>query len=1339
MSHRLAGQVARSKRMHAVVVTLVLAFTIPACAQVSLAKYFSVSLAPVGSQFTLTLRIQNNGTEALTGMAVSDTFPPSLALAEPLNVSNSCGGSVTSTTSSAGTPLLTLANGTLPTGSTGGCTISVNVMGTEVGILTNATSSLTTAQGFTAPSALATVPIVGSQGPALATNGLVPAPAVFSILDQDLVARLNKGAFEAVAAVADEQLTGAALTQLLLSKNPLLHSSFSGIGASVYPTNPLSPPAYSGFVASTNQESDILAWEFHQSHGTSPIGNSSPIPLGTTPIAPVYVATPALNLDPTRIPFSLPNPSAVAPVTVHLAALDSDISSKLNLSFTGGVKPPFGSPFWQDPNPVQNFTYSPLIKRTKDSALNDQRSVVDPFVNTQTGSLITVIRTDTQVGLNSTLPWVLMNNSGNNTLDSPLGFGWRHSYDMSFSFPSAGELAAVFPDGTTRVFNCPSAAPSACTSAAPEEDHYRVSVLVDGSVQVTKTGSDQKVGQLNSAGQLVSVGFPNPTQTLTYDASGNLTKITDSSGRTFTFTSDVTGHIISATDGAGRVSSYTYATSGDLSQVTDPLGHKIQFTYDAGHHLTQVINARGNLTSITYDTQGRVIQVKDALSFTQSFSYASGVTTITDGDGHATEHMYDANRRLTGIKDALGFTRSVTRDADDHIRTMTDPLGNTWNFTYDADGNLTSIKDPDSQTASFTYDANDNLLTATDRLGHTTTLTYNANNYVTEEKYADGTADNYTYNASNELTAWTNANAAMTKYSYDATGDVMQITDAIGSNWKRAYNAVGQPVSLTDPLSHTTLLSYDKLDHIIKISDPLGDSTKFTYDADGNRTSLTDANGHKTLYTYDARDFLTKVTDPLGHTDARTYDGNGNLTSYKDAAGHAMTYSYDADNRGTKVVDPLGDSNLYDYDAVGNSTGLTDGNGGANTFTYDALDRLTMANLSDSSTIGYKYDAEGHLTHLTDSTGSSVYEYDALYRLTSAMTPEGTVGLGYDAVGNRISQTLPGGKVNKYTYDAANRMIDAVDRAGAKTVYNYDTAGHLTRAMLGNGAVANYTYDNAGRLVDVVNTAGATTVSSFSYVLDAVGNKLKVTSGTAVTQYAYDALNRLTSWTPPTGPVTTYTYDAAGNRLTSGGENFTYDAANRMLTAGASAMTSDHNGNLLSDGQFIYHYDALNRLTSVSGAGVSAEYKYDGIGRRVQQQVGTGIIHYLNDPLTGQVLTETGAAGNFTYFFGLGRISARSSSLMYYQYDGSGNVASVTGSADTLLTNYTYSPWGQATASMAGVKNHYQFAADAIDPGTGFIYMSGRYYRSDLGRFFSQGPLGGSPNLYPYQGSNPVR
>ncbi len=346
-------------------------------------------------------------------------------------------------------------------------------------------------------------------------------------------------------------------------------------------------------------------------------------------------------------------------------------------------------------------------------------------------------------------------------------------------------------------------------------------------------------------------------------------------------------------------------------------------------------------------------------------------------------------------------------------------------------------------------------------------------------------------------------------------------------------------------------------------------------------------------------------------------------------------------------------------------------------------------------------------------------------------------------MGNRTSLTYPNLTVGKYTYDKLNRMTQAVDGLGAKTTYGYNADSQLTGLKLGNGATSGYEYDAAGRQTVVVNKAGGTTISEFVYTLDPVGNKLKAKAGTAVTNYAYDALNRLISSTPPGGNPTTYTYDAAANRLAvdapAGTTHFTYDAANRMLTWGAEALSFDHNGNLLNDGTFTYAYDALNRLISVTGGGVNAQYKYDAFARRVEQQIGTETIQYVNDPVSNQALTETSAGVTHTDFFGLERISYRGGgSEKYFQYDGLGNVVSVTGSTGGLDTNYSYAPFGQDKASVAGVKNEYQFAGDAVDPGTGFIYMNGNYYRPAWGRFFSGGTLAGSPNPYPYLGSNPL-
>ena len=105
--------------------------------------------------------------------------------------------------------------------------------------------------------------------------------------------------------------------------------------------------------------------------------------------------------------------------------------------------------------------------------------------------------------------------------------------------------------------------------------------------------------------------------------------------------------------------------------------------------------------------------------------------------------------------------------------------------------------------------------------------------------------------------------------------------------------------------------------------------------------------------------------------------------------------------------------------------------------------------------------------------------------------------------------------------------------------------------------------------------------------------------------YEYDPLYRLTyacssDWDPQMETCGgdfefSYTYDAAGNRLTKetvvAGQptlvSYQYDIANRLTNAGGVTYTWDANGNLLNDGPHTYTYDRANRLVSVSGTQVS--------------------------------------------------------------------------------------------------------------------------------------------------------
>ena len=131
-------------------------FRFAAISPLMLTKSFSTQFVPVGGAATLTLAIANGNTSAVTGIGLTDAFPTGLVIATPNALTNSCGGTVTATAGSGG---LTLANGGI--GASAACTITVAVLATAPGQLTNTTSTVTAAglpAGAAATAAITVIP-----------------------------------------------------------------------------------------------------------------------------------------------------------------------------------------------------------------------------------------------------------------------------------------------------------------------------------------------------------------------------------------------------------------------------------------------------------------------------------------------------------------------------------------------------------------------------------------------------------------------------------------------------------------------------------------------------------------------------------------------------------------------------------------------------------------------------------------------------------------------------------------------------------------------------------------------------------------------------------------------------------------------------------------------------------------------------------------------------------------------------------------------------------------------------------------------------------------------------
>lgn len=760
-----------------------------------------------------------------------------------------------------------------------------------------------------------------------------------------------------------------------------------------------------------------------------------------------------------------------------------------------------------------------------------------------------------------------------------LGWGWRHNYDAELIIFNSGDVGVEYPDGARAYFTEDSG-----TFTPPQGIHDTLEKNPDDTYTLTTTS--QIEFNFDTGGKLTSIADRNDnTTTVAYDVDGYLSTVTDPGGRQLTFTVDANGRITQITDPLSRTVGFTYDANGDLVTVTDVKDGTSDFTY-SNHRLTTITDSLDQLqVTNTYDDANRVVEQVDAVDGVTCFYYGhgpsytsencpgvspapqAGETVMVDRRGNKQLHQFDTSFRPTAIQDALGNVPLFTYEApgalcspanDGNLCSVTDPLDHTASFTYDASGNVLTVTDALSNTWTYTYNSFNDVLTEEDPLERTTTYGYDEEGNLTSVTNALEEATSFTHNDDGTLASLTDALSHTTSFGYDQYGNHTSVTDPLDNTMTFTYDLGGRLLTETDALDHTTTYTYDNQNNVLTVTDELDNVTTYAYDAKGQRTSVTDANDETTSFAYDEAGRLTTVTDTLSQTVTYGYDANGNRTSMTNTRDKNTTYEYDALNRLTSVTDPLDRETTYAYDAAGRRTSRTDAESQTTTYTYNAVNRLTGIDYPvGTPDMSFTYDDLGNRLTVVDGTGTTSYSYDALYRLTSVEDgAEDTVSYDYDYAGRLTSITYPGGQDSvTYGYDDANRLTSVTDWLNNTTSYTYDTAGRLTSTSLPNGLTSDRTHDNADRLLTVVNRNGETTISSFSYTLDAVGNRTQVVDDTGVTDYAYDDLYRLRTVINLQSQLDTYSYDEMGNRLTRRANPYQYDDADEMLSAFSLADT----------------------------------------------------------------------------------------------------------------------------------------------------------------------------------------
>ena len=636
-------------------------------------------------------------------------------------------------------------------------------------------------------------------------------------------------------------------------------------------------------------------------------------------------------------------------------------------------------------------------------------------------------------------------------------------------------------------------------------------------------------------------------------------------------------------------------------------------------------------------------------------------------------------------------------------------------------------------TSYDSYDDYSQLTQTTGSTGQVTTFAYDydhAGDYrITTVKksvmQADGTtrdiATEQGYDVLTGANTWSiDARGYATERAFDKLGRITKIIEPADTDtpqpkvptdtttWSRSsdphpttvivYNddssAVPLSSTVTTPLSATIVYQFDNLGRLSSTAktttilsslyagetDSETLNTQMTYDGFDQLLSIIgpwsslETERPETRYTYDSRGRVASVRAP-GAMAARTsvYDDANNTVTSVDEAGNQTIQTLDWSGRtlsSTRIFESS-DNNIVTqafYDGFGRAIAVIDANKNRSTISYNE--------------IGLKSVVRGQPRDVNGAT----------------VTPE--LYLYYDAKESlrKTSQALDGGgtRLTTYTTNGIGQVLetstDATVNGTNQTVfahYAYDIAGNLASQESGyqGGATAKkaWTYDSHSRVLTQVDEENNVT----SYAYDAAGNRTSVVdpregkcTGNFTIDLTYDQLSRLIEADLPSvdaaqRPSLYFFYDGRGNLLEkqeTDGKLSSYDYTIRGL---------------------------LQKETITDGAtSYSATYEYDDAGRLWKTTSPSGRIDYTFYDKASRVVRQGNETAGYT------QASYDKNGNQTTVTDGEGNTTTYTYSPDNLVatmkdakgsvTTAEYDRWGQKIQTIDAEENERRYAYDEI-------------------------------------------
>ncbi|MFK2891062.1 RHS repeat protein, partial [Dyella flagellata] len=936
------------------------------------------------------------------------------------------------------------------------------------------------------------------------------------------------------------------------------------------------------------------------------------------------------------------------------------------------------------------------------------------YVNTTTGNL--VLQSADEGVLFDGLPLNVLRTY--NSLGQLSSNGWsygfsRHVNGLTGTLNTAGSTITRTGDDDASVVYTYNATLGVYVSTAQSGAVDTLSWNATSSTWTWTAAAAQTQETYNATGQLTALTDTSSGASYSFSYSnGLLSQITAGDGDTVLFGYNTTNQLISlsiqeippgqTTAVTRQAVTYGYDTQGRLSTVTTTLGsdtdtttasYSTTYTYQGTTDLVaSVTQSDGTTVSYTYDASNRVQTVttgSGAAAQTITLSYATNSTTVTDGLGHVTTYQTNAQGQLTSViaptVNGASPTTTYTYDANGNLLTSTDPNGAVTTYSYDANGNLLSVEDGAGNTVSYAYNAADQVTSKT-------TYTVPAQGQVGQSGYvAPSGAETtyYVYTATHQLAYTVDALSAVTEHDYTTVNGLSELTTTrhyLGATYSTSGNSPSNPPTLAQLQAwvqstavQSTLSQNTRTDYVYDVRGQLATQTQYdTVDSSGNGVVT-----HGTVITtttYDAQGHLL-------HTSTETGANRSTLQT--------TTYAYDGLGRMLSKTDPLGNVTSYVYTDSANTIAITQANGLTTTQVRNSAGQLLSSTSSASGqtsrVTSYLYNAAGQAIAAIDAAGNVSYTF-------------------YDADG-RVSGTIDGdGHVTAYTYDAAGQRIQTTQYATPVVTSTWTSGGALTSsyptslpvpASTSNDRTTTTLYNAAGQVVATIDPANNVTTLQYDGASHVLATTQYATALTAAQRTAlgshptfaalqadltasasnrtaltvYDADGRASATIDAQGYVTVTTYNAAGEvvRQTAYATALTSTQLSSLgSTPTLAAVQADLTASAQDQTTRTYNDGAGRVVATIDADGYLTTTAYD------ETTNTTTTTRYATALTSAQLGALTGSESVTALVALLGSNTTNEQSTV--TTNGDGQVTSRT-AVDGTVTTYTYNSVGQVLST----------------------------------------------------------